>query len=185
MVLTTRLKRAFPPVVSPTATVLILGSMPGEASLRAQQYYAHPRNAFWSILEAVTGVPAGADYADRVAALSAAGIALWDVLHACEREGSLDAAIVDATSVPNDFTAFFREHPAIRRVLFNGAKAEQCFRRQVMGRQEIPEGLQLSRLPSTSPAHAGVSRIHKQAAWAAALASPGYNFPNDPAADFL
>lgn len=172
MVLSDGLLRAFPPVAADDAHTLVLGSMPGEASLRAGQYYAHPRNAFWFIMAGLTGVPADAPYAARLAGLRRAGIALWDVLHACEREGSLDAAIVDATSVPNDFERFFRAHPGIRRVLFNGAKAEQCFRRQVLGRQAVPDGLQLERLPSTSPAHAGMSLPAKIAAWRAGFAMP-------------
>ena len=169
MVLTANLKRAFPAVASPVATILILGSMPGEASLRAQQYYAHPHNAFWRILADVTGVPADMAYDRRIAALAEAGIALWDVLHACEREGSLDADIIDATSVPNDFTEFFREHPLIRQVCFNGAKAEQVFRRKVSGKQDIPAGVAFTRLPSTSPAHAGMSFNRKRDEWLAVL----------------
>jgi TDG/mug DNA glycosylase family protein len=161
--------KAFPPVAAPDARVLILGSMPGVASLRAARYYAHPRNAFWPVMAALTGVPAQAPYTERLAGLMRSGIALWDVLHACEREGSLDAAIVDATSVPNDFAAFFREHPGVKAVFFNGAKAEQSFRRQVLGRQAIPEGLALMRLPSTSPAHAGMALERKQAVWREAL----------------
>jgi len=114
--------QSFPPVCTPDATVLILGSMPGAASLRAGQYYAHPRNGFWSIMAAMTGVPAEDSYECRIAGLATAGIALWDALHACERAGSLDADIVDATSVANDFAGFFRDHPGIRRVFFNGAR---------------------------------------------------------------
>ena len=170
VVLSDGLLKAFPPVAADDAHTLVLGSMPGEASLRAGQYYAHPRNAFWFVMAELTGVPAEAPYAERLHGLRRAGIALWDVLHACEREGSLDAAIVDATSVPHDFAAFFRAHPGIRRVFFNGAKAEQCFRRQVMGRQAVPDGLVLERLPSTSPAHAGMSLPLKVAAWRARLA---------------
>ena len=164
--------QSFPPVSSPDATVLILGSMPGVASLRAGQYYAHPRNGFWSIMGALTGAGRELPYAERLVRLQAAGVALWDVLQSCVREGSLDTAIDDRSSVPNDFEAFFREHPAIKRVFFNGAKAEQCFRRQVLGRQVIPYGLVLARLPSTSPAHAGMTLENKLEKWRKVIGGP-------------
>lgn len=164
------MKRAFPAIVSASSTMLILGSMPSEASLAAQQYYAHPRNAFWRILAELTGVAADAVYAQRVQALSAAGIALWDVLSACEREGSLDSAIVSATSVPNDFSVFLAAYPLLRRIYFNGAKAEQIFRQKIMASQCLPENLQLLRLPSTSPAHAAMPFEHKRDEWLMALA---------------
>lgn len=169
VVLSDGLLKAFPPVAADDARTLVLGSMPGEASLRAGQYYAHPRNAFWFIMAELTGVPAEATYAERLDGLRRAGIALWDVLHACEREGSLDAAIVDATSVPNDFAAFFRAHPGIRRVVFNGAKAEHCFRRQVLASQSLPPDLTMIRAPSTSPAHAAMTSAEKRRRWFLAI----------------
>ncbi len=164
------MKHAFSAIVSASSTVLILGSMPSEASLLAQQYYAHPRNAFWRILAELTGVAADAAYEQRVHGLSAMGIALWDVLQACEREGSLDSAIITSTSIPNNFSDFFEAFPQIQRIYFNGAKAEQIFRRQVMANQNLPNGLRLLRLPSTSPAHAGMSFERKREAWLAAMA---------------
>lgn len=159
------LLRAFPPVAQPNARILILGSMPSAASLSAQQYYAHPRNAFWSILATITRVAADAPYSERLSGLTDAGFALWDVLQCCERKGSLDSAIVDATSVTNDFAFFIGEHPYLERVVFNGAKAEQCFRRQVLLPQSIRDGLEFRKLPSTSPAHASWSFQRKLKAW--------------------
>lgn len=165
--------RSFPPVCAPDVTVLILGSMPGAASLQAGEYYAHPRNGFWPIMGALCGAGRELPYEERLLRLKAAGVALWDVLQSCVREGSLDTAIDDKTSVANDFEAFFRAHPQVRRVFFNGAKAEQCFRRQVLGKQAIPTGLVFARLPSTSPAHAGMSLAEKLEDWRVVMEGSG------------
>lgn len=157
--------RSFPPIAGRGARVLILGSMPGAASLAASRYYAHPRNAFWPVMGQLLGFDPAAPYAKRVAALKAARIAVWDVLHSCVREGSLDTSIED--EIANDFAAFFRGHPRITHVFFNGAKAETSWRRHVSG--EIGHGLRFARLPSTSPAHASLTPKRKLAAWRAIL----------------
>jgi len=156
--------RSFAPIAVGNPTRLILGSMPGVASLRAGQYYAHRRNLFWSILGEILGFDPGLPYADRAAALAASGIALWDVLKSCARSGSLDAAIEKDSIIPNDFATFFARHPQVRRVYFNGSTAERCYRRLVLPR--LPAGaLAYERLPSTSPAHAALSYEDKLAAW--------------------
>jgi len=156
--------RSFAPVSDGNATRLILGSMPGVASLRAGQYYAHPRNWFWRILGEILGLDPGLPYADRVGALVSSGIALWDVLKSCTRAGSLDAAIERDSIIPNDFAAFFARHPQVRRIYFNGSTAEQYFRRRVL--PLLPAvALVYERLPSTSPAHAAMSYEEKLAAW--------------------
>lgn len=158
---------SFPPIAAPDARLLILGSMPGRASLQAGQYYAHPRNAFWPVMAGLFDVNAGAPYAQRCEALRARGVAVWDVLRACVREGSLDAAIDEESIVPNDFAAFFASHREIRAVYFNGAKAEQVYRRRVLPALDPPAAaLPLTRLPSTSPAHAALTHEQKRAAWA-------------------
>ena len=144
--------------------------MPGQASLQAQTYYAHPRNAFWRILADVLGFSAELPYADRLAILQANGIALWDVLASCHRPGSLDADINDASIVVNDFAGFLQQHPHITRVCFNGAKAESSWRKQVQPVLGSTRELSLLRLPSTSPAHAGMPYEAKRAIWADALA---------------
>lgn len=162
-----------PPVAGPDARVLVLGSMPGVASLRLQQYYAHPRNAFWPIAAAAFGFDATAAYERRVAALKAAGVALWDVLQACDRDGSLDADIDPATAEINDFGAFFSAHPGIMKVCLNGAAAAALYRRRVMPRVTGAQGLQTLALPSTSPAHAAMSQADKLLIWRSALALPG------------
>lgn len=161
---------SFPPIAAPDARLLILGSMPGAASLEAGQYYAHPRNAFWPVMAALFGVEAGADYDQRCEALRRCGVAVWDVLEACVREGSLDSAIDRSTAEANDFIAFFAAHSGVRAIYFNGATAEQLYLRRVL--PSLPPAaaaLPLTRLPSTSPAHASLTHEEKRAAWARAI----------------
>ena len=115
----------------------------------------------------IAGFDAAAPYAKRVDALTGAGIAVWDVLQSCVRPGSLDSAIQTGTRVPNNFAAFFAEHPGIVRVCFNGAEAQNSFNRHVLPGLDLP-GLQYLRVPSTSPAHA-VAFALKLAAWRSAI----------------
>jgi len=157
--------QGFAPISRPDARVLVLGSMPGVASLRARQYYGHPRNAFWPIMGGLFGFDAQAPYAQRVAALLARRVAVWDVLAACERDGSLDAAIDAQSMQVNDFAGFFRAHPHVVRVCFNGATAHAVFRKLALPELEQVRQLDLLRLPSTSPAHAGMALADKRAAW--------------------
>ena len=157
--------RSFPPVANAAARILILGSMPGAASLAASRYYAHPRNAFWPIMGELIGAGPELPYRERLMVLKRHGIALWDVLKSCHRPGSLDAAIDDASLEPNDLPGFLRRHPRIDRLYFNGAKAEQVFRRHVLPRLEAAACPRCVRLPSTSPAHAARSFEQKLDAW--------------------
>lgn len=163
--------RGFPPLAARGARVLILGSMPGVASLQAGRYYAHPHNAFWRLMgELLEAGPGWAQqpYAARARLLRSRGLAVWDVFASCARQGSLDSAIDDSTAQANDFSGFFRAHPRIRRVFFNGAKAEAGFRRHVLGvpQADLP-ALRCARLPSTSPAHASLDFTAKLRAWRA------------------
>jgi hypoxanthine-DNA glycosylase len=156
----------FPPVARRYAAALILGSLPGRRSLEMQQYYAHPRNAFWRIVEEIFETDSPLPYTRRVGILTAHGIALWDVLAAAERPGSLDASIVHATASANDFRQFYRRHPAIRRVFFNGRKAETMYRQLVLpGLEREFSGIRYECLPSTSPAHAGMAFATKLSKW--------------------
>ena len=161
--------RSFDPVASKNARVLILGSMPGERSLVAAEYYAHPRNAFWKIMQEVAGVDSAASYEQRLRSLRARGIALWDVLHSCYRKGSLDAAIKNGSVKVNNLDALFRRHPRIRVVLFNGGTAERYYKRHVL--PAIKDGkIKHIRMPSTSPAHAAVSLKQKTMVWRSGVA---------------
>jgi hypoxanthine-DNA glycosylase len=156
--------RGLPPIIDARARVLILGSFPSTASLAAQQYYAHRQNQFWKILGAVLGQALfGMPYAERIAVVQAAGIAIWAVFAACEREGSLDSAIRDA--IPNDLALLGNSAPALRRVCFNGRTAARRVR------EVAALGYEVTELPSTSPAHAGMRFEDKLARWRAALIS--------------
>jgi double-stranded uracil-DNA glycosylase len=158
----------FAPIEDTAAIVLILGSMPGEASLAAGEYYAHPQNVFWPIMGELVGAHPGLPYEGRLRILRSFRIALWDVLESCIRKSSLDSHIEDASVIPNDFEPFFLRHPNIAHVFFNGAKAEQCFLRYVQPALKS-YSLQYQRLPSTSPANAGTPYAKKLDAWQAVM----------------
>ncbi len=161
----------FPPLGTAAARVLVLGSLPGQESLRQQQYYAQPRNAFWTIMGELIGAHPQLAYATRVAALERAGIALWDVCACARRSGSLDAAIEPASVRPNDFAAFYQGHRRIALLCCNGRTAAALYRRHVLPQLPLPlQALPLVELPSTSPTYAAL-RIHSKAErWRAALA---------------
>ncbi|MBC7750960.1 MAG: DNA-deoxyinosine glycosylase [Candidatus Saccharibacteria bacterium] len=155
---------SFRPVINDSARVIILGSMPGIKSLNEQQYYAHPQNAFWRIMAMLFDFDVDAEYEDRLGYLQTSGVALWDVLHSCKREGSLDSMIQPQTQVANDFYALFQKYPNVRAVFFNGAKAESFFKRHILP-SLAERQLHFARLPSTSPAHASLSFDAKLEAW--------------------
>ena len=157
--------RSFAPIAAPDAHTLILGSMPGVASLEAREYYAHPRNAFWPIMGALFSAGPDLPYAERVARLMANGVAVWDVLQSCKREGSLDANI--HAEVPNNFSAFFARHQNIRCIGLNGGNAATSFRTHAASK--LPVGASVRLLPSSSPAHAARSLEQKCALWHSAL----------------
>jgi double-stranded uracil-DNA glycosylase len=161
----------FPPIARADARILILGTMPSKASLAARQYYAHPMNLFWRIMGEMLDFDRDSLYETRAAALVASRVALWDVLASCRRKSSLDSDIDAASAVPNDFAGFFARHRRIRRVCFNGATAENLYLRHVRQLPGIPAKVEHVRLPSTSPANAGISYAEKKRAWRAAIAS--------------
>lgn len=153
--------RGFEPRAAPSARVLVLGTLPGEESLRRGEYYANPRNVFWRIVESLFSIPADEPYAERVRRLNEAGVALWDVCAAASRPGSLDLSIRRGTEVPNDFAAFLATHPHIKLICFNGAKAAALFREHV----KLSVAVESVDLPSTSPAHAAMSFEEKLKRW--------------------
>lgn len=141
-------KRAFEPVVDANTRLLILGSLPGDASLKAGQYYGHPQNGFWRLVGGVIGVDLWTlPYPDRLAALKAAGVGLWDVIASATRPGSLDTAIRDVEAA--DLNRLIETLPALRAVAFNGGTAARIGRRGLA----LHAGLALIDLPSSSPAY--------------------------------
>ena len=159
--------QGLPPAVDAGIRVLVLGSMPGEASLRAQQYYGHPRNRFWPLLSMLFGFDATLPYPQRMAALNAAGVGLWDVLGECVRPGSLDSAILRGSEAANPIAALCAGLPRLRTIALNGGKAAQTFARHVVPQfdDEALRRLTILSLPSTSPANASYALPRLQAAW--------------------
>jgi hypoxanthine-DNA glycosylase len=152
---------SFNPIIDNRATVLILGSMPGEVSLQKQEYYAHPQNCFWVLIYTLFGTPTDINYEAKISFLKSRRIALWDVIQSCQRSGSLDSKIINP--VINDFADLLSNHPAISTIFFNGKKAEQLFKKNLSNL--VLAGIQLITLPSSSPANAGISLAQKQEAW--------------------
>ena len=156
----------FAPIVSGNASVLILGTMPSEASLRRQQYYGHSRNAFWPIMSALYGFNTELGYQGRKEMLMENGVAVWDVLQSCNRLGSLDANIKQSTLVTNDFVDFFTEYNLINRVFFNGKMAEKLYQKRILpALNQRFSYLEYRCLPSTSPAYAALKFTQKLEAW--------------------
>ena len=157
---------SFDPISAANARILILGSMPGKASLLAGQYYAYPRNAYWRIMESIFGIGSDLPYQERCTQLRNCGIALWDVLKICTRTGSLDSDIVESSIITNDFEGFLSFHTEIEAIYFNGAKAEKSFVRYVV--PSLPDAMAAIsrvRLPSTSPANASLRFEQKLSQW--------------------
>lgn len=152
-------KESFPPIVGAGARILVLGTLPGEESLRRVEYYAHPRNLFWPIVHALFDESPVAAYAERLAFLQEHGIALWDVCAAAERDASADSTI--RCERPNPIHALLDAHPAIGAVAFNGSGAQRLYDRHFVRRP----GLLYLALPSTSPAHARLDFAEKLNRW--------------------
>ncbi len=147
-----------PPVSGPEPRILILGSFPSVLSLAHNEYYGNPKNRFWAVMEELYGVPASAPYAGRLAMLTGKGIALWDVIRSCDREGSADSRIRNV--VPNDIAGFVRTRPSLRLIALNGRTAGRLYLRFAQV-PEIPSII----LPSTSPANAATTFPEKVRRW--------------------
>jgi len=160
--------RSFGPIAADDARVLILGTVPSVASLAKQQYYGHPQNAFWPIMGKLFGAGRELEYDERKRILMAQGVAVWDVLRECVREGSLDAAIEAESEAANDFAMFLQSHFCVHSIFFNGSKAETAYRRHALPTvKTLDREFRYKRLPSTSPAHAGRSFAQKLTEWRA------------------
>ena len=158
----------FAPSVDAGCTTLILGSMPSVKSLEKSQYYAHPQNRFWPMMaDFFNGGKMPGSYAEKLAMLRNHHVALWDSIDSCVREGSLDSAICD--EVPNDFAAFLRQYPDIKRICFNGGKSFQCFKKYNKA-VLADERYSFFKLPSTSPANARFRMPMLKEQWRIALA---------------
>jgi hypoxanthine-DNA glycosylase len=150
--------------------VLILGTLPGQASLREHQYYAHPHNQFWRIMGEFFGASRDLPYRDRLRCLKANRVALWDVVASAHRPGSLDGNIRGETVVLSDLAPFLKSHRRIALICFNGGTAAQLYRRLVLpGLPERAKAIRRETLPSTSPAHAAMSLAEKMKRWSVIL----------------
>jgi double-stranded uracil-DNA glycosylase len=152
-------------VVGREPRVLILGSMPGSRSLAEGRYYVGRGNRFWDLMGELLSFDATADYEARIESLMTSGVALWDVLETCDRDGSLDSRIVQSTERPNDLRQFFRSHPGVRLVALNGKKAAASFRHwfgDVGTDPALPPALEL---PSTSGANTRFTRAALVTEW--------------------
>lgn len=173
--------QGFPPIEAVDAEILILGSIPSVKSLEESQYYGHPRNAFWDIMGELLGFERNLDYDKRKECLIKNKIAIWDVLKGCEREGSLDSAIKNDSMEINDFITFLKTHPKIRKIFFNGKKAEIEFTKRVLPDLENHlDGKEYTNLPSTSPAMASLTKSAKLAEWKKVLNHP----PTSPSGNY-
>jgi hypoxanthine-DNA glycosylase len=139
--------------------------MPGVVSLQAVQYYANPRNAFWRIMAELFGLDHEAAYDERVSQIASKPVILWDTLKSCHRPGSLDSKIDRSSAEANDFSALLGRFPGVKAILFNGATSEKYFK--LLALPTLPEShrLELLRMPSTSPANAGMKFEEKLDCW--------------------
>ena len=157
------LVHSFEPVIGSNPRVLILGSMPGVVSLQAVQYYANPRNAFWPVMADLFAIEIDCEYQLRIDQIKQLPIILWDTIKACHRQGSLDSSIQTHQLEANDIPTLLEQYRGIRLVVCNGATSEKYFNRLV--KHQVPDEIEVLRLPSTSPANAGMPYAQKLAAW--------------------
>lgn len=157
------------PIIGARPRILLLGSMPGSASLTEQRYYAHPRNLFWPFMQQLFAIPVELEYRQRCQLLTEQGIALWDVIAHCERPGSLDSAIKKSSVICNTIPQLLEAQPQILKICFNGSKAAEEFKRHLLPLIKHRTDIEYFQLPSSSPAHASQSKEAKLELWARAL----------------
>jgi TDG/mug DNA glycosylase family protein len=160
-----QLIKAFPPILPNKPHTLILGTMPGEKSIEMNQYYAHPQNQFWRLMGDIYGANQSLPYEKRVQKLKDQGIAVWDVVRACTRSGSMDADIKNEVS--NDFEEFYSNYPTVKLVVFDSLTAEKLYKKWVL--PTLTRRLKYVRVPSPSPANARLGYAAKLALWSEAL----------------
>ncbi len=161
---------AFPPILPDKPHTLILGTMPGGKSLEKNQYHAHPQNQFWRFMGDIYGAGLLLPYEKRVQVLKDHGIAVWDVVRACTRKGSMDADIKN--EIPNDFEQFYQNYPSIKLVVFDSLTAENIYMKRVV--PTLSKTLKYARVPSPSPAHARLPYAAKLALWLEILKSDNF-----------
>jgi hypoxanthine-DNA glycosylase len=157
------IEEGFKPILGREPRVLVLGTMPSVQSLKTQQYYGHPRNAFWWIMSELCGFDFTLPYNERVACLLTKNIAVWDVIASCHRPGSLDSKIDQSTVTPNYLPALLKKYSSLKLIVFNGQAAEKLFKKFIGN--DSWQGDKIV-LPSTSPANAVFSKEQKLAQWA-------------------
>lgn len=165
-----KVDQGFLPILGESPKVLVLGSMPSAKSLEHQQYYAHPQNAFWWIMSELCGFDPLENYEDRTNYLKEKGVAVWDVIQACHRPGSLDSAIDPSSIQANDFTMLLGDKSSIKLVIFNGQAAQKIFKKHVAQLKSSNSDIKYYTgdfvvMPSTSPANAATSRAVKLEKW--------------------
>ena len=156
-------KASFSPISNHNTEILILGTLPGDRSLRSGEYFAHPRNRFWKIIAAITDKPVPEEYTQKLELLRRTRIGVWNVLHKARRKGSLDGAIKDG--VPNDLSAFIEKHKNLKVIAFDGQKAEALFNKHFSRRTDLT----YVSLPACSPANARFNLVRLTEKWAEIL----------------
>jgi TDG/mug DNA glycosylase family protein len=153
------------PIIGHNPRIMILGSMPGIISINASQYYANPRNLFWTVLADLFGIDIDCSYEYRVQQMLELPIILWDTLKSCHREGSLDSKILNTNIEANDIAALLKQFPTLQAIAFNGGASEKYFDRLVKPQLANDLDIELLKMPSTSPANAGMKREQKLKIW--------------------
>ncbi|MFT5656778.1 MAG: TDG/mug DNA glycosylase family protein [Gammaproteobacteria bacterium] len=153
------------PIIGRNPRIIILGSMPGIISINAAQYYANPRNMFWAVLAELFGIDTDCSYQARVEQIRELPIILWDTLKACHREGSLDSKILNTEIEANDIVGLLEQHQSVQAIVFNGAASAKYFDRLITPHMPAKRNIELLKMPSTSPANAGMGFDQKIESW--------------------